>query len=281
MRISQFTSATPASRTAVPARPEQPAEPQETFSPGQTSRRATVAKITGAGCVLAGGIAAARIAAEVASAPGVAAKVALGAGVVASAAAGLMAADFTSGVFHWAIDNYPNENTPLVGGIAKEFQNHHDTPSMDHVSVWENVAPAATAMVGPMAALAIFTPHPMLAAAGLAFTGGAVLAQASHRWSHMSNPPTTARVLQKLGISQTSANHAKHHTDPFDEYYCIVNGKFNPLLTRTNFWRKMEKGVHKITGAEPNSWKDPKVKALAMGEVTKAELLREAASPDR
>lgn len=269
MRISNHH--TPTSRRRRAATTATPAETPQTDD-GNKKKIEVVSKVLGAACVASGAITAGRIVADVASTPGLAGKVALGAGAVAAAAAGLVAADFASGVFHWTIDNYPDKDTPIVGKLAEDFQNHHQASGMDHVSVWENIAPAAGAFVLPLAGLAAFTPHPILAAAGLTFTGGAVLAQASHRWSHMTSPPTAARFLQKLHISQSAENHARHHEDPYDENYCIVNGSLNGVLARTNFWRKMEHGVFKLTGAEPNSWKDPKVKALALGQTTKAEL---------
>ncbi len=247
---------------------EEPPQPQDSLEPG---RRELVAKVLGRTCQAAALVTAARIALEVAAQPGLAGKIAAGAMALGAAGAGLVAADFASGVFHWSIDNYPDENTPLVGGTAKSFQDHHRASGMDEVSVWENILPSAAAMTLPMVALAAFTPHYALASAGLAFCGGGVLAQASHRWSHMENPPGLARVLQKAGISQTSENHAKHHNQPFDEYYCIVNGSLNPLLARTNFWRHLERGVHKLTGAEPRSWQDPVVKDLALGKITREQ----------
>jgi ubiquitin-conjugating enzyme E2 variant len=100
-----------------------------------------------------------------------------------------------------------------------------------------------------------------------------VLAQASHRWSHMKSPPGLAKVLQKVKIAQSPENHRRHHRAPFDENYCIVNGALNGVLARTNFWRHMERGVFKLTGAEPNCWKDPIIKEMALGKLSRAEAL--------
>lgn len=238
-------------------------EPQDQVA---DDRRERVAQVLGRTCQVAAVVTAARIALQVAVQPGIAGKVAAGAMALGAATAGLVAADFASGVFHWSIDNYPDENTPVLGGVAKSFQDHHRSSGMDETSVWQNILPSAAAMSLPMVALAAFTPHYALASAALAFTGGGVLAQASHRWAHMQTPPGLARVLQKVKIAQSPENHARHHESPFDEHYCIVNGSLNGVLSRTNFWRHMERGVYKVTGAEPRSWDDPAVKKLALGK---------------
>ncbi len=47
---------------------------------------------------------------------------------------------------------------------------------------------------------------------------------------------------------------------PWSDNYCIVNGMWNRLLTKTHFFRKWEKMIHTVTGAEPHCWKDPGVK---------------------
>lgn len=250
-------------RVAASAGDSEAPEPQDSVA---ETRREKVAQVLGRTCQVAAAVTVARIALDIAAQPGIAGKAIAGGMALGAAAAGLVAADFASGVFHWSVDNYPDENTPVVGGLAKSFQDHHRSSGMDETSVWQNILPSAAAMSLPMVALAAFTPHSALAAGALAFTGGGVLAQASHRWAHMENPPGLARVLQKVKIAQTAENHARHHDAPFDENYCIVNGSLNPLLAKTNFWRHMERGVFKLTGAEPRSWADPAVKELALGK---------------
>uniref|UniRef100_A0A7S0HD18 Lipid desaturase domain-containing protein n=1 Tax=Hanusia phi TaxID=3032 RepID=A0A7S0HD18_9CRYP len=51
--------------------------------------------------------------------------------VVASLAAvflGYEFADFGSGVYHWAMDNYGSKNTPIFGTQIEAFQGHHELP---------------------------------------------------------------------------------------------------------------------------------------------------------
>lgn len=42
--------------------------------------------------------------------------------------AGYVLADLGSGVYHWAIDNYGDESTPIVGTQLKASQGHHKWP---------------------------------------------------------------------------------------------------------------------------------------------------------
>ena len=37
-------------------------------------------------------------------------------------------ADFGSGILHWAVDNYGNGRTPIMGSIIAAFQGHHAAP---------------------------------------------------------------------------------------------------------------------------------------------------------
>jgi hypothetical protein len=41
---------------------------------------------------------------------------------------GYVFADFGSGVFHWATDNYGTDKTPVLGGVIAAFQGHHLFP---------------------------------------------------------------------------------------------------------------------------------------------------------
>ncbi len=129
-----------------------------------------------------------------------------------------------------------------------------------------------------MVAIAALAPGSgLVGAAGAAFggamVGGLFLTQASHRWTHEPEPPKIAKFLQKVGMAQGKEDHFVHHRMPWSDNYCIVNGMFNPVLTKNDFWRKWEGAIHKVTGAEPNSWRDPGVKELALGEITKEEFL--------
>lgn len=223
---------------------------------------------------VAGGVAwnVSNLASQVASLPGVTAKVAAAALVAGSALAGWAAADIGSGIFHWAVDNYPTRNTPVLGELAEKFQiHHHERHSVLERSTLSNLAQVGTFTALPILALGLFSPHYAVTAGVTSMLLGTTLGQVSHRWTHHPQAPRLARTLQKARVLQSRSDHARHHAMPWDDYYCIVNGMWNQTLSRANFWRKLEKQVFQLTGREPKSWRDPGVKALALGQVTQEE----------
>ena len=41
---------------------------------------------------------------------------------------GFILADLGSGIYHWGIDNYGDESTPIFGNQIEAFQGHHKWP---------------------------------------------------------------------------------------------------------------------------------------------------------
>ncbi|MGE0495270.1 MAG: fatty acid desaturase CarF family protein [Vulcanimicrobiota bacterium] len=270
--------------TAKPAAADTPSTPvaEDTVSidqnPGSVNKPKSNLAHKVVGAAMAGGTAMllTKMGMQIAAMPDLGTQLAAGAACVGAAVGAYAAADLASGVFHWTIDNYPSPDTPILGPMAAEFQVHHnDATDLSRGTLLSNMYPAGSAMSFPLLAAAFLTPTtptvglltPALGAAAISFFAGGYLAQGSHRYSHEENPPAFAKFLQKTGLAQSPANHAQHHTKPWDTYYCIVNGMWNPVLDKTDFWRKLEAGVYKVTGAEPNSWRDPDVKARALGEI--------------
>ena len=249
--------------------------PDGTISPDVKSEPTPLINKLACGAVLGSAAwLATNVALQVAGAGSVAGAVALGAGALASAAAGYVAADLTSGVFHHWIDNYPTYQTPVIGDTAYAFQvHHHKVHDLETESIWTNMAAAGRFMWIPMAAVAATGPNLAVQAATLGFTLGGFLAQGSHRWTHEKNPPKIASLLQKMHLMQSREQHALHHKMPWADNYCIVNGMWNPLLSRTHFFRKWEKAIYQVTGKEPHCWKDPGVKAFALGQISENEFL--------
>jgi ubiquitin-conjugating enzyme E2 variant len=193
--------------------------------------------------------------------------------VAGAAFVGYAAADLASGIYHWAIDNYPTEKTPVVGAQAKEFQIHHaDGDAMGKSNTWYVLSHAAAPLLVPMAAVAIAAPvaggvaATAATAGALAFLGAGWCGQALHRWAHQEHPGAFPRMLQKVGLAIKRENHLEHHELQFPaDNYCIINGMWNKTLLRTRFWRKAESLVYRITGREPHSWQNQVVRAEALG----------------
>jgi len=187
---------------------------------------------------------------------------------VLGVALGLVAGELFSGTFHWATDNYGRLETPVVGFACAAFQGHHLAPwTISHRSFTNNVHKIAAASLPlTLACLAMLPPSGAAFFATLFYCQ--LLAQEFHRWTH--TPPRHLalwqRRLQKAGIALPIAEHVAHHRPPFDKHYCILTGGLNELLDSKPllFWRRLEAIVFRIWGQEPHSWKDPRVKELAL-----------------
>lgn len=57
--------------------------------------------------------------------------------------------------------------------------------------------------------------------------------QELHRYAHMTTPPPVVEALQDQGLIISRRKHGMHHTSPFEEKYCIVNGACNGPLDST------------------------------------------------
>ena len=73
-----------------------------------------------------------------------------------------------------------------------------------------------------------------------------------HKWAHMESPPVWVRRLQLWGLVLPKEHHDVHHESPYDTYYCITVGVWNPLLDRTRFFERAERLIrHAIPGTDP------------------------------
>ena len=61
----------------------------------------------------------------------------------------------------------------------------------------------------------------------------AFLTNQFHKWAHMDTPPAFVSWLQEWGVILSREHHDIHHQSPYDTYYCITTGFWNPLLDRT------------------------------------------------
>ena len=222
-------------------------------------------KVVSAACVGAAAWTLTNIGMQIAGLPAASAVLAA-VGTAAVATTTWAATDAASGAFHFLVDNYGGPDTPVVGTMVREFQEHHVHPwDLEEVSVWSNCAHAGRVLGPALLAVAAADPHYLVQAAALSVATAGYFAQASHRWAHMAErAPAPVKVLQDLGVLQGTKSHDAHHAQPVGAY-CIVNGMANPLFDKLNVWRKAEYYIHKATGVEPNTWLDPEIKNKALG----------------
>jgi hypothetical protein len=73
-----------------------------------------------------------------------------------------------------------------------------------------------------------------------------------HKWAHLDAPPGWVRRLQLWGLVLSKEHHDVHHESPYDTYYCITVGVWNPLLDRTRFFERVERLIrHAVPGTDP------------------------------
>jgi hypothetical protein len=179
-----------------------------------------------------------------------------------AAFAGLVAADFLSGVIHWTADTWGSVSIPFLGRrFLHPFRVHHVNPhDFLHRSFLATNGDVAMLLVPVLsAALAIPTAVTWHLALGVFLTAlctAGLPTNQVHQWAHMPKPPMIVRMLQKQGIILSHQAHAKHHTPPHTDDYCIALGWCNPLLHELAFWHRMELLVIWATGVLPRTDED-------------------------
>lgn len=161
----------------------------------------------------------------------------------------VIAADFVSGLVHWAEDTFGTESTPLVGRwiVAPNVLHHHDASAFVAkgwlASSWD-LALAA----GILVAISIATGWFGAGVAVLAFLGAN--ANQFHKWCHVpARAPLVVRAAWRSGLLQGPRHHARHHRGAKNEAYCVITPFVNPVLDRIGFWRGLERCIVPFTGA--------------------------------
>lgn len=180
---------------------------------------------------------------------------------------GLLGSDLTSGFFHWFFDNYGSPQTPLFGQTIELFRVHHDLPkdicnsnfvfTVGHVCLY--AAPMYAAAIAGHYLLQTTVLAPFYAMAMLIFSVGLlflVLTNQFHKWAHLDERPQWLQFLQQKRLILEPNHHETHHTAPFDSYYCITTGWLNPLLSKIQFFKRLERllaavGVQKAHAPGP------------------------------
>lgn len=176
--------------------------------------------------------------------------------------AGMATADFASGMTHWAADTWGSIRMPILGRrFLHPFRVHHVNPHdflrRSFLATNGDIAIAGAPLLS--AALAIPTASPWQLCFGVfltAFCTAGLPTNQFHQWAHMPKPPMIVRMLQNTGIILSHQAHAKHHTHPHMDTYCIALGWCNPLLLKLDFWHHMERFVTRLTGVRPRADED-------------------------
>ena len=171
--------------------------------------------------------------------------------------AGGIAADFLSGMVHWTLDTWGTVDAPLIGpNLIRSFRVHHSDQTEITRHSFLRTAGTLGIPVIPVQIAALFIPGiSPIAFAAKAFLamlcGWTLVTNQAHKWAHMENPPAAARFFQRIGLFLEPGAHHQHHIEPFTQSYSITTGWTNSLLTKTQFFRRLERVIVKLTGAVP------------------------------
>ncbi len=162
----------------------------------------------------------------------------------------ILLADFLAGAFHWLEDAYGTEDTPVLGPlvIRPNIVHHHYPRSFTKLTWWQSsweLLLIGVLFIGGAAWAGVLTWHVWL------FAVLSVNANQVHKWSHQTraeNGPVVS-FFQDWRILLTPRQHALHHTDPKNTYYCPITNLLNPALEAVRFWDCLESVIETLTGA--------------------------------
>ena len=170
---------------------------------------------------------------------------------------GMVAADFSSGIVHWAADTWGRDNLPVIGPrLLVPFRVHHINPndfvSRSFVDTNGEVAIPAALMLAGVFAIPVHTGWGLCAAVfAQAFCGLGMVTNQIHQWAHRPQVPAAVRIAQRAGLILGPSDHAVHHARPYHARYCITTGWCNAALDGVAFFRRLERLITWLTGVRP------------------------------
>jgi hypothetical protein len=161
----------------------------------------------------------------------------------------ILLADFVAGLVHWLEDAYGTEATPVIGAlmIKPNIIHHHYPRHFTKNNWWQSswdLLALGMIILGLAACFGYFNWQVVL------FILISVNSNQVHKWSHMTRAEVGPVVafLQDIRVLQTPRQHALHHTDPKNTYYCPVTNFMNPALEVIDFWGRLEALIEFFSG---------------------------------
>ena len=167
------------------------------------------------------------------------------------------AADFLSGLFHWACDTWGKQSMFVIGPtLLKSFRDHHKNQKgivrHNFVEVNGHNIIVATPFIVAITFISTTSSTLIFLKAWLMMTIlGILVTNQIHKWAHSDSVPSSVRFLQEMGLILSPRQHQLHHSSPFASNYCITVGFLNDFLERIHFFRHVENIISFVTGAEP------------------------------
>ncbi|PAA89818.1 hypothetical protein BOX15_Mlig026457g1 [Macrostomum lignano] len=186
-------------------------------------------------------------------------------GVLVGALAGILTADFFSGLVHWGADTWGSVDIPVLGkAFLRPFREHHIDPTAitrhdfietngDNFAVCVPVLAYMTARLMSADQAAIQAEYNWLAYLYMLILFVSLTNQ-FHKWSHTYfGLPWYINALQAMHLILPKRHHRIHHVSPHETYFCITTGWLNYPLELIGFWTTLEYWIEKTTGAKPRS----------------------------
>ncbi|XP_010430256.1 PREDICTED: fatty acid desaturase 4-like 1, chloroplastic [Camelina sativa] len=174
--------------------------------------------------------------------------------------AGYVLADLGSGVYHWVIDNYGDESTPIVGTQLEAAQGHHKWPwTITRRQFANNSHAIARAITFTVLPLNLAFNNPVFHSFLSTFAFCILFSQQFHAWAHgtKSKLPPLVVALQDMGLLVSRKDHVGHHRAPYNSNYCVVSGAWNKVLDENKFFAALEMVLYLHFGVSPRSWNEP------------------------
>lgn len=167
--------------------------------------------------------------------------------------AGYLTADFVSGFVHFLADNIGSTRAPFFGPVfIRPFREHHVDPLAITRHGFLEVN-GANCLISLPVLISTYYLVPVTGLFSLFFAAyiglflfGIFLTNQFHSWAHDPAPAPWVRALQRSGLILGPEHHARHHTPPFNTYYCITSGWLNPILARTRLFERIKEPLRKV-----------------------------------